>query len=401
MLNFIYWPISAVLWFWHKIFGYIFSPDSGASWLLAIVFLTFTIRVFLVKPMVNQLRAGRKMQELQPKMQEIRAKYGKDQQKQAMEMQRLYKEANMNPLASCIVPLVQMPVFIGLLHVLRSFNRTGTSGGGLGMTVEENRNTANYIFSPEDVQSFLDARVFGIPLSSYMSMPEEQFAAFAPADFSRTDIIMVALPMVIACVLLTHFNARMSMSRQRERMAKRKAEQAAAGKKQPETGMNSPEMMEMQMKTMNGMMLWFLPATLLFTGFLWHIGLLTYMLSNNIWTFFQTKIVYAKMDKEEEEEEAAKREAKRASAPVAGARTVDNRSKKQRQRDAAKQRANTNHPENEPQEQPENKADTNTTDTNSDVGLKPKPGAKPDNPKKGKKKKGKKKNNNQGKKKGN
>ena len=89
MLNFIYWPISAVLWFWHNIFGYIFSPDSGASWLLAIMFLTFTIRIFLVKPMVNQLRAGRKMQELQPKMQEIRAKYGKDQQRQAQEMQRL------------------------------------------------------------------------------------------------------------------------------------------------------------------------------------------------------------------------------------------------------------------------------------------------------------------------
>lgn len=395
MLNIIYWPISAVLWFWHKIFGYLLSPDSGASWLLAIMFLTFTIRVFLVKPMVNQLRAGRKMQELQPKMQEIRAKYGKDQQKQAREMQRLYKEANMNPLASCIVPLVQMPVLFGLFHVLRSFNRTGTSGAGLGMTVEQNRNTANYIFSPEEVQSFLDARVFGIPLSSYMSMPEEQFAAFAPSDFSRTDIILVALPMVIACVLLTHFNARISMSRQRERMAKRKAEQAAAGKKQPESGMNSPEMMEMQMKTMNGMMLWFLPATLLITGAFWHIGLLTYMLSNNIWTFFQTKIVYAKMDKEEAEEEEAKREAKRASAPVAGARTVDNRSKKQRQRDAAKQRANNNHPENdtekpaanEPESKPSDKADP---DGDSNVGLKPKPGAKPNNPKKGKKKKKKK-----------
>ena len=390
MLNIIYWPISAVLWFWHKIFGYLLSPESGAAWLLAIMFLTFTIRVFLVKPMVNQLRAGRKMQELQPKMQEIRAKYGKDQQKQAEEMRRLYKEANMNPLASCIVPLVQMPVFIGLLHVLRSFNRTGTSGGGLGMTVEENRNTANYIFSPEDVQSFLDARVFGIPLSSYMSMPEEQFAAFAPADFSRTDIILVALPMVIACVLLTHFNARMSMSRQRERMAKRKAEQAAAGKKQPESGMNSPEMMEMQMKTMNGMMLWFLPATLLFTGFLWHIGLLTYMLSNNVWTFFQTKLVYAKMDKEEAEEEEAKREAKRASAPVAGARTVDNRSKKQRQRDAAKQRANNAHPENDAindAAKDRAKTETDSSGTDPNIGLKPKPGAKPDNPKKGKKKK--------------
>ena len=55
MLNFVYWPISAVLWFWHKIFGFILAPDSGIAWILAIVFLTFTIRVLLVKPMVNQM----------------------------------------------------------------------------------------------------------------------------------------------------------------------------------------------------------------------------------------------------------------------------------------------------------------------------------------------------------
>ena len=365
MLNFIYWPISAVLWFWHKIFGYIFSPDSGASWLLAIVFLTFTIRIFLVKPMVNQLRAGRKMQELQPQLQEIRAKYKNDQQKMAMETQKVYKEAKMNPLASCIVPLIQLPVFIGLFHVLRSFNRTGTGAGGLGMSIEQNRNTANYIFSPEDVQSFLDARIFGIPLSSYMSMPEEQFAAFAPVDFTRTNIIMVALPLVLICVVMTHLNARLTMSRQRKRMAKKKAEDELRGKKPSQDGPLSPEMMETQMKTMNGMMLWFLPATLLLTGFLWHIGLLTYMVSNNVWTLVQTKLVFDKMDKEEAAEEEAKREARRASAPQVGARKVDHRSKKQRAKEAqnqARSNANTNHPEGvtEPEEQPEPQSEQKT-----------------------------------------
>ena len=338
MLNFIYWPISAVLWFWHKVFGYIFSPDSGASWILAIVFLTFTIRVLLVKPMVNQLRSGRKMQELQPKMAEIRAKYGKDQAKMAAETQKLYKEANMNPLASCIVPLAQLPVFIGLFHVLRSFNRTGTGAGGLGMSVEQNCNTANYIFSPEDVQSFLDARVFGVPLSSYISMPQEQYAAFAPVDFTKTNIIMVAVPLILISVVMTHFNARLSMKRQRERMAKRKAEEAAKGKKPANNGPMSPELMETQMKTMNGMMLWFLPATLLITGVFWHIGLLTYMVTNNVWTFIQSMIVFDKMDREEAAEEEARREAKRASAPLPGARKVDNRTKKQRQADAKKQK---------------------------------------------------------------
>ena len=374
MLNFIYWPISAVLWFWHKIFGYVFSPDSGISWLLAIVFLTFTIRVFLVKPMVNQLRAGRKMQELQPKIQEIRAKYAGDQQKMATETQKVYKDAKMNPLASCLVPAVQFPVMLGLFHVLRSFNRTGTAAGGLGMSVEENRSTANYIFSPEEVQSFLDARVFGVPLSAFMSMPEEQFAAFNPADFTRTNIVMVALPLVLLCVVLTHLNARITMKRQQERMAKRKADDAARGKKPANTGPLSPEMMETQMKTMNGMMLWFLPATLLITGVFWHIGLLTYMLSNNVWTLVQSKLVFDKMDKEEAAEEEAKREAKRASAPQPGARKVDNRSKKQRQQDkqkAARQQANTNHPEGVTEADKAHKFDAETPEQLREEPVKP------------------------------
>nr|WP_231375937.1 membrane protein insertase YidC [Corynebacterium aquatimens] len=331
-MNFIYWPISAVLWFWHKVVGLVLSPDSGLSWILAIVLLTCTLRVFLVKPMVNQLRSGRKMQEMQPKMQEIRAKYKNDQQKMMEETRKLQKEMGVNPLASCIVPLAQLPVFLGLFHVLRSFNRTGTGAGQLGMSIEQNRNTANYIFSPEEVQSFLDARIFGIPISAYMGMPQEQYAAFAPVDFTRTNIIMVALPLVIFCVVMTHLNARLSLKRQRERMAKQKAAQKnKPSSKQPQnSGALNPEMMEQQMKMMNGMMLWFLPATLLFTGFLWHIGLLMYMVTNNVWTFIQSKIVFDKMDKEEAAEEEARAALKRTTAPKVGARKVDHRSKKQR-----------------------------------------------------------------------
>lgn len=44
MLDFIYYPISAVLWFWHKVFGFVLGPDSGLSWALAIIFLVVTIR---------------------------------------------------------------------------------------------------------------------------------------------------------------------------------------------------------------------------------------------------------------------------------------------------------------------------------------------------------------------
>lgn len=322
MLNFIYIPISWVLRFWHEAVGLIFPKDSGISWILAIVLLTCTVRIFLVKPMVNQMRSMRRMQEMQPRMQEIRQKYKNDQQKMAAETQKLYKEMGTNPLASCIVPLVQLPIFLGLFHVLRSFNRTAGPNQP-GLSVEENRMTANYAFPPSDVQSFLDAHFFGVPLSAYMSMPEEAFAAFTGVELTRAHIIAVCLPLVLASALFTHLNARISVSRQNERRA--------SGKVAAPTG-EQAQLMEAQMGMMNKMMLWMMPAMILASGFLWHIGLLFYTLANNVWTFFQSRIVFKKMDEEEAAEEEAKREAKRASAPQVGARKVDKRSKKQRKK---------------------------------------------------------------------
>ena len=79
---------------------------------------------------------------------------------------------------------------------------------------------------------------------------------------------------------------------------------------------------------MNKMMLWFMPLTILFTGFLWHIGLLFYMVSNNIWTFFQQRYLFHKMDQEEEAEEEARKALKRTTAPAPGARTVQKKRKK-------------------------------------------------------------------------
>ena len=318
MLNFVYWPISAILWFWHKLLSYVLDPGWGITWVLSIVLLTFTIRVFLVKPSLNQMRSSRKMSELQPRMAEIRSKYKNDQQKQMEEIRKVQKEMGVNPIAGCLPLLVQMPVFLGLFHVLRSFNRTGTGSGQLGLSVEQNRNTANYIFSPSDVQSFLDARLFGVPLSSYISMPESMYQGFSGAGFTRTDIMMVAIPLILITATATHFVARMGVNRQKARLASGK--QSAPANDQ----------MQMQMDMMNRMMVWFMPLTILFTGAFWHIGLLFYMVSNNIWTFFQQRFIFNKMDKEEEAEIQAKKDAQRASAPRPGVKPNNPKKNKKR-----------------------------------------------------------------------
>lgn len=313
MLNFIYYPISGVLWFWHKFWGLILDPNSGLTWALSIIFLVVTIRIILLKPMINQLRSGRKMQEMQPRMQEIKQKYAKDQQKQALEMRKLQKEMGVNPLASCLPMLVQIPIFIGLFHVLRSFNRTGDGRGQLGMSIEETRNTPNYWFDVDQVQSFLDARLFGAPLSSYISMPESAYGAFNPdgsVDFTRTNVMFVVIPMMLIAAVVMHFNAKHSLARQ----ARKKAEQPK------KKGASTPQqdMMETQMAMMQKLMVWVMPVLSLLGAFIWHVGLAVYMLTNTSWTFIQQILIYRRMDREEEEEKQAKIAAKRTNAPVVG-----------------------------------------------------------------------------------
>ena len=92
MLDIIYYPVSGILWFWHKAFGFVFGEASGFAWALAVVFLVFTLRLILYKPFVKQVRTTRQMQELQPQIKALQKKYAGDRQRQAAELQKLQKE---------------------------------------------------------------------------------------------------------------------------------------------------------------------------------------------------------------------------------------------------------------------------------------------------------------------
>lgn len=322
MLNFIYYPISAVLWFWHKVLGFVLSPDSGITWALSILFLVFTVRILLVKPTADQLRSGRRMAEFQPKMQELQKKHKNDRQTLSVEVRKLQKEMGVNPLASCLPMFVQIPIFIGLFHVLRSFNRTGTNFGELGMTIEQTRSTPNYVFGVNEVQSFLDARLFGTPLSAFISMSPDLYPAFSPpgmaVDFTRSNIMTVVIPLMLASAVMMHFSARMSLDRQKKR-------QAAQPKKNDDP---RAQTMQMQMDMMQKMMLWVMPILYLMGGFMWQVGLALYMFTNNLWTMIQQKLLFAKMDREEAEEKEAKAALKRTSAPKVGVKPNNPKRKK-------------------------------------------------------------------------
>src|SRR6201989_245549 len=152
------------MWAWYKLFAFALGPSNFFAWMLAVMFLVFTLRAILYKPFVRQIRPTRQMQELQPQIKSLQKKYGKDRQRMAMEMQKLQKEHGFNPILGCLPMLAQVPLFLGVYHVLRSFTRRQGGFGQLKLSVEENRATGNYFFSASDVAHFLDANLFGAPL---------------------------------------------------------------------------------------------------------------------------------------------------------------------------------------------------------------------------------------------
>jgi YidC/Oxa1 family membrane protein insertase len=96
-----------------------FFHDAGLSWGGAIIALTIAMRTLLIPLTYRQLKGMRAMQALQPQIKEIQAKFKNDRQRMQQEMMRFYQENKVNPLASCVPLLAQLPVFITLFYVLQ------------------------------------------------------------------------------------------------------------------------------------------------------------------------------------------------------------------------------------------------------------------------------------------
>lgn len=112
--------------------GLEFFYSVGIPWWLSIAILTVIVRSLLFPLTIKQVRSMRAMQDLKPDMDKIRAQYKDNKQKQQEEIMKLYQERQINPLGGCFPLLIQMPIFIGMFYVIRSFGETHdsfTSGG--------------------------------------------------------------------------------------------------------------------------------------------------------------------------------------------------------------------------------------------------------------------------------
>jgi YidC/Oxa1 family membrane protein insertase len=233
----LYWVTSLILSGFHTVFGSLLGPDSGWSWVLAIVGLTLVIRAALIPLFVKQIKSSRNMQLLQPKVKELQKKYGHDRERLAQETMKLYKDTGTNPFASCMPILLQMPIFLALFRLID----------------QAAKGTAKGVLTDAQVESLQTAEIFGARIS----------ASFTKAD-GNVNVQILAAVLVLAMTATTFLTQRQLMS-----------------KNMPADAMTG------QYAQQQKMLLYVLPVVFAVGGIAFPIGVLFYWTTSNLWTMGQ------------------------------------------------------------------------------------------------------------------
>ena len=105
---------SALIWLHESV---------GFSWGWSIIVLTVLVRVLLVPVTVKQIHSMQSLQAHAPEMKAIQQKWKHDKPRQNEELMKFYRENKINPAASCLPIVLQIPIFISLFYVLREFDK--------------------------------------------------------------------------------------------------------------------------------------------------------------------------------------------------------------------------------------------------------------------------------------
>jgi YidC/Oxa1 family membrane protein insertase len=108
-------PLTALLEWLHS--------SVGLTWGVSIVVLTLIVRIVIVPLTVKQIRSMQKLQVVAPELKALQQKYKHDKKRQQEEIMTFYRENKVNPAASCLPMLLQIPIFIALFFVLKDFEK--------------------------------------------------------------------------------------------------------------------------------------------------------------------------------------------------------------------------------------------------------------------------------------
>ncbi len=108
-----YQPILNLLIFLYNILP---GQDIG----LAIIVLTVIVKLILLLPSAQSIRSQKALQAIQPEIDALKQKYGKDKEGMARELMGVYKRNKVNPLSSCLPVLIQLPFLIAVYQAFRA-----------------------------------------------------------------------------------------------------------------------------------------------------------------------------------------------------------------------------------------------------------------------------------------
>ena len=97
---------------------------EGVSYVLAIILFTAIIRLLILPLNIKATKSNAKMQEIQPEMKKLQAKYANDPQKLQLETSKLMKENNVSMFGGCLPALLPLPILFALYGVFRNITAT-------------------------------------------------------------------------------------------------------------------------------------------------------------------------------------------------------------------------------------------------------------------------------------
>jgi YidC/Oxa1 family membrane protein insertase len=204
---------SPLITLFESIMVFIHDNLVGGSWGLAIIGLTVVIRGALVPLTFRQLKSMQEMQRLAPQIQALKEKYKDDKQRQQQEIMTFYRENKINPLASCLPLLLQLPVFISLFYMLRSDLKKHICGPALhahgivtAKAIEKTScnavapHSAKFLFLPDITAKATGAALIVLIILYVGSQVASTLVATATAD-PKQRRLMLMLPIVFVVIL--------------------------------------------------------------------------------------------------------------------------------------------------------------------------------------------------------
>jgi YidC/Oxa1 family membrane protein insertase len=253
MLDPLYTAVSWVLLRWYQLFTLLgMDKQGGLTWALSIVMLVVTARLLMFRFFVKQVHYQRRMQEMQPKIKKLQEKHKGDKATLQREMMALQQAEGFNPISGCLPMFLQIPVFIALFHVLKHMsNSIGLPLSAPGLRL--------YGFTAQQTYDASHAKLFNAPLAASLHESASKILALG-GDVSATRTVTIVLVIVSAAATLVTQRAVIA---------------------------NAPAPAEGQAAMIQKLMLVGIPISVVFSGFIFPLGVLLYWFTSNLWTMGQ------------------------------------------------------------------------------------------------------------------